>query len=445
MIKTLRRKFIAIAMLAIFIVLAAIIGGINIANYININETADQRLKILSDNKGFFPSSKDSEKENLQKDEFQNKGMQQPEPDQEQNQEPEQEQEPGMNQDKPRSISPEAPFDTRYFTVVINKDGNVLSTNTGKIASVSADTAKSYALSAYSDNKTSGFTECYKYCSLNITSDSGEENTMYIFLNCERELNTFKSFLFSSVAISLAGLFIVFILVLIFSKIVLKPVAESYEKQKRFITDASHEIKTPLTIIDANTEVIEMEYGESEWSESIHKQIKRLSSLTEKLVLLSRMDEESVYLTMDDFSLSDAIADTAESFKTVAVSNQKSLSIFIEPDIMYHGNEASIRQLISLLLDNAVKYSSINHDIHIKLHSNGKSKVITVFNYVEDIPIGKLDILFERFYRTDSSRNSSTGGYGIGLSVAKAIVLAHKGKINARSDDGHSIIFTIVL
>lgn len=410
MIKTLQRKFIAIAMCSIIAVLGSIIGIINIANYHNINVNANERLAVLAENNGTFPKPEDS-----------HGGKKQP------------------YRDKPH-MSPEAPFDTRYFTVVLHSDNTVVSVDTGRIAAVSTETAAQYAQLLYERKKTGGFIENYKYRA--VTS---EADVMYIFLDCSRDLSTFTSFLFASVLISLTGIVLVFALVLFFSRLAVKPVAESYEKQKRFITDASHEIKTPLTIIDASAEVLEMEHGESDWTGSIKNQVKRLTALTEKLVFLSRMDEESTVLPMNDFSISDAIAETARPFEAIAAAQEKTLCIEVEENISYFGDEASIRQLISVLLDNAMKYSDENGTISLHFRKSGKHKEIVVRNTVSSIQQGKLDVLFERFYRMDSSRNTKTGGYGIGLSVAKAIVIAHKGKIFARSEDGKSIKFTVML
>ena len=310
----------------------------------------------------------------------------------------------------------------------------------------------------------SGFADNYKY--LTVDEDG---STMYIFLSCQRELSTIKTYILASVGISVFGLLVVFVMIYFFSGKILKPVSESYEKQKRFITDASHEIKTPLTIIDANTEVIEMMEGENEWTSSTRKQVARLTSLTEKLVFLSRMDEEATKLEMLEFSLSDAILDTAEPFKAVAGTKGKKLTIDVTDGIQYTGDEKTIRQLVSILLDNAIKYSGCSSiscekatqiqnncvttidptpEIELTMRASGKNRIITVWNTVDDtanIKKGRQDMLFERFYRTDASRNSKTGGFGIGLSAAYAIVKAHKGKITAESKDGQSIKFTIVL
>ena len=547
MLKKLRRKFIAIAMLSVSIVLIAIVGTINVANYISTNEALDARLKLIAGNGGTFPdllergsrgeegnktdsinaennkkndeeTKSDTESTNTDTsgntaDESTNKGTstrKEPPSGKTDVQPPEDIKQADLKDDnlkendlkendlkendlkendfkendlKRHGISPESQFDTRYFTVTINSKGEVENIDTSKIASVSSENAAGYAKKLWESGKKgdgkSGFAESCKY----LTVDE-EGSTMYIFLSCQRELSTIKTYILASVGISVFGLVVVFVMIFFFSGRILKPVSESYEKQKRFITDASHEIKTPLTIIDANTEVIEMMEGENEWTSSTRKQIARLTSLTEKLVFLSRMDEEATKLEMLEFSLSDAILDTAEPFKAVAGTKGKKLTIDVIDGILYTGDEKTIRQLVSILLDNAIKYSgcssvscengNINKknlnktnlnetiqtqnncvtagdmapEIELTMRPSGKNRIITVWNTVDDtanIKKGRQDMLFERFYRTDASRNSKTGGFGIGLSAAYAIVKAHKGKITAESKDGQSIKFTIVL
>ncbi len=336
----------------------------------------------------------------------------------------------------------ESRFDTRYFVVDFDSDGKYSSCDVSKIASVDSDSAADYAESALQKGKISGLTDGF-YFESNTGSDG---STTYVFLDVSRELSSFRTYLFISILTSAVGALAVYILILIFSKRVMKPVAESYEKQKRFITDASHEIKTPLAIIGANTEVIEMESGENEWTKSINHQIKRLSSLVEKMVLLSKMDEDGAALQMMDFNVSEAVAETADSFDAVAEAKGFHYEKNIEENLMYHGDKDRVVQLTSLLLDNSMKYCSENGTIRITL-SKGRKKeiVISVFNTCDSIAKGNNDVLFERFYRADESRNSKTGGHGIGLSVVRAIAEAHSGSAHAFSEDGKSIIFTIKL
>lgn len=404
MIKSLRKKFIAVTMCAIAVVLGGMIGIINTVNYYQIDRRQEAILTMLSNNGGEFPETT-----------YHRRSL------------------------KPL-VSPEAPFTTRYFNVVLDKQGEIVSINTGKIIAVSTRVAGEYAQKLFREGKTKGFIGNYKYNKIDYPSYE-----MYVFLDCGEELATFYSFLFASIFVGLLGMMLVFILVLFFSRIVVKPVAESYEKQKRFITDASHELKTPLAIIDASTEVLEMEQGENEWTTSIKNQIRRLSTLTEKLVFLSRMDEDSTVLSMEEVSFSSVVSEMAESFQAVAAAQEKTLYLEIEDAVSVRGNEATLRQLVSILLDNAMKYSDAYGTIVVSLHKAEKKTELIVKNTVDSVPKGNLDILFERFYRMDQSRNSETGGYGIGLSVAKAIVAAHKGNITAGSDDGKVIIFRVSL
>lgn len=249
----------------------------------------------------------------------------------------------------------------------------------------------------------------------------------------------------TTISVSLLGLAAVFVLVVIFSRMVFLPVEESIQKQKRFITDASHELKTPLTIIDANIEVMEMESGESQWTKSTRKQIQRLSGLVQQLVTLSRLDEEKGLEEKCEFNLSEAVSECVQPYESLAQTREKNLTLNIEEDITYTGDERSIRQLAGILMDNAVKYSSENGNITLTLKKKGKKIFLEVYNDADDLPQGKLDVLFERFYRLDSSRNSGTGGSGIGLSMAKAIVQAHKGKITAENKNGRGLTITVIL
>ena len=320
---------------------------------------------------------------------------------------------------------------------MLDKQGSVTETKLGNIASVEQTDAQNYAQDIVQSGKKKGLYDHYRYY-----VDEMDDGYTVIFVDCSRDLKSYRNLVMTTVSVSLLGLVLVLVLVVIFSRLVFKPVEESDRKQKQFITDASHELKTPLTIIDANTEVMEMLSGENEWTRSTRKQVKRLADLTQQMVMLSRTDEGKQAGILEPFCLSDAVADAAEPFFTVAEARGKCLSVDIEEGLVLNGDEAQIRQLISLLLDNAVKYSDENGKIWLVLKKKGKKSVLEVKNTVEQIQQGKMDILFERFYRTDESRNSATGGSGIGLSIAKAIVELHRGKIRAVSEDGKSLCVT---
>ena len=404
MIKKLQRRFILIVIGSMTAVFGLLVGAMNIANYRTLVEQSVAMLEFLAENGGHFPGD-----ERLEKLEH-------------------------------RDFTPETPFTTRYYTVKISADGEAIAVDTDQIAAIDSETAERETMQYYNAGITEGFHGSYRFAAF-----SENDETLYIFLDCHRDLDFFETFLLVSISISILVLALVSLLVILFSGRAIQPLAESYEKQKRFITDAGHEIKTPLSIIDAGAEVLEMEYGKNEWTETIQSQVRRLTSLTEKLVLLSRMEEENSSAKFMNFCLSDAIIDMAAPFRAMAEAKGKHFTYDVQENVLYYGDESGIRQMISLLLDNAMKYSNEGGDISLYLRISGKTKEIIVKNTVDEITVGKQDVLFERFYRPDTSRNSRTGGFGLGLSVVKAIVQSHHGKISAESSDGKSITFTIFL
>lgn len=410
MIKGLRKRFILVTMCSTFLVLVIIMGTVNIVNYYRVIKRADDMISLLAENNGNFadPFFGDFGKKPIDL--------------------------------KKGGFSPETPYETRFFSVVLDTEGNVTSSDLNNIAAISKEEAEEYAIKIFENGSQKGFNDAYRYTVVDFGT-----YTRIIFLDCRQELSTLKSFILTSVSVAVFGLMAVSVLVIIFSKIVFRPVIESYEKQKRFITDASHEIKTPLTIIDANTEVLEMESGENQWTKSTRNQVKRLASLTHQLITLSKLDEGKNVMEKSEFNLSDAILECVQPFEALARTQNKQLEIRIEENICLLGDEKSIRELTEILMDNAIKYSIAEGCIRISLKRKGKKIQLKVFNQTKNIPQGKLDILFERFYRLDTSRNSETGGSGIGLSVARAIVLSHKGKITAYSVDGESLIMEVTL
>ena len=396
MFRKVRKKFVIVAVCSVFIVMLCILGTINIVNYTKVVNNADEIIDILKEGNGEFGNF------------------------------------PGQD------FSPEMPFSTRYFTVTLAPDGKVVRMNLNKIVSVSVEEAASYATELFAKGKANGFYGNFRYGVLSM--HTGE--TMYLFVDCFVELESFNNFLLASIVIGSVGVAVVFVLVFIFSGRIMKPVAESYRKQKQFITDAGHEIKTPLTVIGANTELIEMLSGESEWTKGIKEQIQRLKNLTEKLIFLAKTEEQT-NISMFEFSLTDAVRETIQSFAAVAASRNISLTTDIQNDLCYIGNEEMIRQLVSLLTDNALKYTD-GDTVAVTLRAENGKRILETRNRASYMRDGSLNGVFERFARGDSSRNSQTGGQGIGLSVSKAIVEAHKGKIKGECRSG-IVTFTVIL
>ncbi len=404
MIRKLKTKFILLATSALLVLLIFIVAGMNLINFHSVVKECDEILSVISQNKGMFP-------------EFGGR----------------------PNNKFPPHFSPETPYESRYFSIMMDKNGNIIDTNTSMITSVDTNTAVSYAKKALTKEDTIGFIDNYRY----IINDEWNGSRIS-FLDCGRRLDTFYSFLTISSVMALAGFIIVSVIIIILSDKIIRPIAESYRKQKQFITDAGHEMKTPLTIISANADILEMELGEENESLiDIIQQTKRLRSLTEDLVMLSRMEEAEESMQKIEFPISDIVEEAAHPFVGLARGEGKELLCDIEQGLTLRGNDKSIEQLVTLLLDNALKYSPAGGTIALTLSKKSRSISLSVFNQTKkEIEPESLKYVFDRFYRTDSSRNSETGGHGIGLSVAKAIVTAHNGEITAKTTDGHSFGIT---
>ncbi len=408
MINKLKRKFIILSLTALLALLLVIVAGMNLINYNTVVNESDFVLSMISDNKGHFP-------DNLFQEDKKDFGM--------------------------KPMSPEIPFESRFFTVEFDKNEKVVFADTLKITAVDEENAVLYAKKALNEKKKFGFIGDFRY----IKSDSSN-GIRITFLDCGRKLDAFKSFFVTSLTVSLFGYLIITIIIVFLSGKIIKPIAESYEKQKRFITDASHEIKTPLTIIGANVDVLEMEIGGNESLEDIKQQTDKLATLTNDLVYLSRMEESVNLPKMIDFPLSDIVSEAVNSFSPLAKSKNKTILANIQPMLTLKGDLKSIEKLVSILLENAFKYSPLNSEIVLNLTMKGKQIILSVENTTtKAVKKENLGNVFDRFYRTDESRNSENGGYGIGLSMAKAITSAHNGKISAFSKNENHFGITVRL
>ncbi|MCR4711822.1 MAG: HAMP domain-containing histidine kinase [Clostridia bacterium] len=337
-------------------------------------------------------------------------------------------------------MSMETPFETRFFTVRLHADGTEAGVDTGRIAAVSRETAITMAKDLQASGKTRGFSGNYRF----LVKETETNDTMFLFVDCTRDLLSFRSFLRTSLLVSLAGLLAIAILVIIFSPLMVRPVAESYEKQKTFIANAGHEIKTPLSVIGSCTEVIEMENGESKWTRGIHEQVERLGTLTQELMTLARMDETAAdELKVEEIDLSELAQKALSPFSLMAEQSGHTFVTDITPGIRMKGNRSMLTELFSILGDNAIKYAAPG-EIRFSLAQRGHYIFLVSTNAAEGLKPGKQNQLFDRFYRGDSSR-SQKAGYGIGLSMASSIVAAHGGTISAVSPEGKRLLITAKL
>lgn len=408
MIRRLRTKLVLAAMGSLLAVLAVILGAMHIYNYQGLLSDADRILALLADNQGRFP---------LLEEDF------------------------NWEELGPRRRSPELGFESRYFSVLLDGAGEVLETDVGKIAAVDEAAAQAYAQQILSAQGDRGFLGDYRY--LRVAEG---ENIRVLFLDYGGQMFNFRTTLFTSLGVSAVGLVAVFLLLLLLSRRIIRPVIEAQEKQKRFITDAGHEIKTPIAIIQADAEVLALENGEdNEWLRDIQTQIGRLSTLTNDLIYLSRMEEDHSRPPMTPLPFSDLVAETAQSFQALAVRQEKTFTLTIQPMLTVVGEGKSLMQLVSILLDNALKYSPPGGEIALTLDRQGKNLRLTVTNTAQGVTQELLENLFDRFYRGDASRSAKQGGYGIGLSIAKAVVQAHKGKISAARAGADGLRMTVLL
>lgn len=442
----LRRKLVLIVVISLFIVELIIVVLINGINFYNLDKRADTLLSELSAGGGSFIEMTDPSLKKRYNASPSSK------PDGEPPEMPDSHSEQSTSSSRggssrklssvigPGEVDIEMRYSTRFFTVKTNEKNEITQINTSHIAALSAKEAKKFAEEILALEKETGYLDNYKY--LIADNDNGK---LVIVVDFNSDISTAQNFLMISCLVAFASLIVVTVLVAVFSRRAIKPMVENMERQKQFITDAGHEIKTPLAIISANTEVIEMLSGENEWLDSIKNQTKRLSELVARLLKLAKMEDEvKSELVITDFNISDAVIDTAEPFITLAKSKNKDLTLDVEEGLIFTGDEASVRELTSILTENAVKYADEGSTIKLSLKKQGREVRLCVFNKGEPIDEKSLPKLFDRFYREDSSRTRETGGSGIGLSIAKAIVLAHKGSISAKNTDG-GILFTAVL
>ncbi len=398
MLKKLQRKFVFLTTSISVVVLLLIAVAINVANYVSVMNASDEILKLLvaGDLKMGQP--------------FANHGK----------------------------FPNELPFTTRFFVVSSDDNDIIEKIDTRHISYVTSEDAKRYANMLMENGGKTGMADNFRFAI--SETDTGVE---YFFLDIQQELIGFENNMISSaVVVFVAGLSIFFLSVLL-SKKAVAPIAYSYERQKSFITNVSHEFKTPLAIIKADCDVIEIDNGEGEWTDSIKTQILRLDNLVESLISLTKLEEKQ-HLIKTNFSLSDAVNDTVGEFTSSIKSADLSLTLDIAKNLSYNGDEQHIRKLISTLTENAVKYSPSQTVLSVTLKASGSRNVLTIENACDDVGVGKHNDWFLRFHRGDQSRNSSTKGYGIGLSIAKTICDLHGAKISAESKTGKEIIITVI-
>ncbi|MGI6230156.1 MAG: sensor histidine kinase [Tractidigestivibacter sp.] len=447
-VSVMRRKFIVSAMLAVSLVLVGIVAAINIVYYMRITNRADAQLEVVADSGGSFDSLVN--RFSGDKPAGDDGGPGASREDQTSDQQASSEDSSGESSSvgdvlaNGLDFTAETPYEMRYFSVIFTSSGEVASCDVSRIATVDETSAVAIAQALLDSGAQSG-DKGYEGDLRYMVAESSDGSTSVVFLDCSRDLSSMRSLLLASIVVLVVALILVLALVIVFSKRALAPVEESYARQRRFITDASHDLKTPLAVIGSSADVIEIVDGPSEWVDSIRHQVNRMTDLTNKLVMLARMDEGGDTLTLVDFNLSALVHKVVEDFEPVAVANGRTIECEAPEELPVNADQNMVEQALSLLVDNALKYSTEGSTVHVSCEPLRRGHVrIAVENPCEAVAQGDHPELFERFYRSDSARGSS-GGHGIGLAVVRAVAEAHGGSVSATSPDGQSMRFTLDL
>ena len=395
MFKSLRRKFITTAVGSVAVVIAILAIALNFINYYKLEERIDTTLLDASKSQALIKIFVED------------------------------------GDDLIITKNSSSTTDYNGFSIAkVDDSGRIIKTYRDDTLIPNQDALQSKVIEALKEGKTSGFIGSYRF----LKAETNVGN-LILFLNCQRELDSQHSFEKNSLLISIGVIASVFVLIVLISKRVIAPIQETYIKQKQFITGASHELKTPLAIISSNADVLEMMNGDSKWTQNIHNQVDRLTSLVNSLVVFSRMEEKDT-VERTRFDLTNALESRIEDFNELANFQKKNIVTDIDPDLYYFGEEASIVQLMDILLENAIKYAPEDSGISVSLKKNRKYAILKVSNKAT-VQKGDLGKVFDRFYRLDESRNSAIKGYGIGLSMAQLIAEKHKETIRAYApEDG---------
>ena len=434
MIKQLKRRFIRITVLTLAIAMVLVVAIVNVTNLISVRRELADTLELIADNampdmpmdSNPPPDDADGEKgysrhsdENLSGPGYLRNRL-------------------GDRSRHTRNMV----LESSWFSAICDENGNVHTLDLAGMADTDEEAARSVAEQAFDSGKDSGYIGDYLFL---MRDGRGFEKRVFI-LNCETRLSSVRTLALISGIACLGGILLALLLVSLASRRAVQPTIRNMEQQKQFITNASHELKTPLTVISTNMELVNMETPDNPWVRSTQKQVSAMKHLVDELVYLSRMEEEHPAMTMERVRLDTLLEETAEPFAAMAEYNGREMTVRADADLTVTGDRPSLQRLISTLCDNAAKYTPEGGTILAESAADGRSAVLRVSNTVET-PLTKEQCaqLFNRFYRADPSRNKEKqGGFGIGLSIAAAIAEKHGGSIRAAME-GDRLVLTCTL
>lgn len=325
-----------------------------------------------------------------------------------------------------------------FYFIALSEDGEVLASDYGDSETITEEYLLGIAKEVSSGDKATGQTDGMIY---RVTDKDGY--TLVAFMDNSVIRGNMGTLLRTTLIAFGISVILVFLLSLYLSKRIIRPLEDNDQRQKQFISDAGHELKTPIAVMSANLELLEQEIGENPWLDNIEYENDRMSMLVKQLLELSHA--ESDVMIEEDIDMSELVEGEALPFEGIAFDKGLLLNYNIRPDVHLKGNPTQLRQLTAILLDNAISHSEGGNDILVGLSSDKRTAVLKVTNYGREIPMDKRDKLFERFYRMDEARTSdSENHYGLGLAIAKAITQSHGGTISISCADG-KVTFTVEL
>lgn len=338
---------------------------------------------------------------------------------------------------------------TTFIALEIDQNGNIIKQTQSFNTEVDKTILKNVAHAVLNNKVNSGIVtisdSSYSYLkSINLNT----KITRIVFVDRSNYQNFLYQLLKSFLLVGLLSLVILFIISVYLTNKTIQPIKQAFDKQKQFIADASHELKTPLTIIKTNTSLILSNPDDSvkyqaKWINYINSQIDRMSKLIDEMLSLAKLDAQESNIILLPINISKIIESMILMFHAIIYENNLNLEYDIKKDVFVHGDKENLKRLFSILMDNAIKHTNKNGTLSIKLFVDRNKVKIIVKNTGQGIAKENLEKIFDRYYRADNSRDRKTGGYGLGLAIAKSIVLKHKGKIYAQSTLNKNTSFII--
>lgn len=398
MIARIRRTIVLISLASLAAVLILLCAGINGGASLAAADRADALIQIIYENDGEIPSPASID---------------------------------GSPEER-KALSPETPFASRYYILHVDAEGLAVETDDERIAPERLGDARAAAEEALGSARSTGYSGSYRFGV--FQQENGDRIAIVLDQSLQKE--NARTMLVISAIVSLACLLMVLALLIPLSKRFVRPFEENLARQRTFVTDASHELKTPLAVIAANTDLAEAELGETRWSISTRTQAERMGKLVSDLIDLARADERANADNVDSVDLSTLVSQAVEDLQPLAEACGMGMEASVSPGVTCIAHRPSLERLVGILLDNAIKYGDSGGTVRVSLSRKHRFALLEVSNPCASWDDSQAERVFDRFYRPDASRNRATGGHGVGLAIARAVVQGHGGKLEVRSKQG---------